>query len=123
MSNLIVQSTPPKHLGCFNDVGEVQAERIWDIIGASRTELALGLGFQPDQIRQERLTGKAKERMEQIGAALEYVSESFDGDEKKTRYWIRTPNLNFGGFSPRQLILKGKFKKVLDFIRTAQASL
>jgi hypothetical protein len=122
LNNQIAQSTTTNHLKCFNESGEVQVERVWDIIDASRAEMARVFGLPADQLRQERLTGKAKERVEQLAAALEFVSETFDGNEKKTRFWIRTPNLNFGGFSPKQLIFKGKYKKVLEFILAARAS-
>jgi uncharacterized protein (DUF2384 family) len=106
----------------YSPQGEVQVEKVWDTLSASRTELATALGYEPDQLRPERLTGKAKERVEQIASALEFVSETFGGDINKTLYWIRTPNLNLGNYSPKQLILRGKFKKVLEFIEDARTS-
>ena len=113
---------PTNHLKLYTDSGEIQVEKVWDFLDASRAELAEALGFQPDQLRADRLTGKAKDRVEQLASALEFVSATFDGDETKTRFWIKTPNLNFGGFSPKQLIIRGKYKKVLDFILAARAS-
>lgn len=122
LNNQISRSTPTNYLKFYSENGDVQVEPVLNFLDASRAELAEALGYHSDQLRQERLTGKAKERMEQLASALEFVSATFDGDETKTRFWIRTPNLNFGGFSPKQLILRGKYKKVLDFILAARSS-
>lgn len=119
IDNAISKSIHQNRLGLFSADGSVQVERAVSLLDTSKKELAAALGLSFDQIRQERLTGKAKERVEQLATALELVAETFDGDLNKTLFWIRTPNFNFGGFTPRQLILKGKYKKVIDFIRSA----
>lgn len=121
-SNQIVSSLPSNRLGLFSETGDVSVDKTADLLEVPRAELAAALGISSDQIRPERLTGKARERLEQLASALEFVSESFDGNETKTLFWIRAPNLNFGGFSPRQLIVRGKYKKVIDFILTAQSA-
>lgn len=122
LNNQILKSLRTNYMEFYTQQGDVRVEKVWDSLDASRTELATALGYEPDQLRPERLTGKAKERIEQIASALEFVSETFAGDINKTLYWIRTPNLNLGGFSPKQLILKGKYKKVLEFIEDARIS-
>jgi hypothetical protein len=119
--NDISKSLPKNYLGLFSDTGEVSIDKTISVLETSKTELALAFNLSVDQMRQERLTGKAKERVEQLAIALEYVAETFQGDLKPTLFWIRTPNLNFGGLSPKQLILKGKSKKVIDFILTAKS--
>lgn len=121
INNSISQSLPSNKLGLFSEGGEVLVDKTSDILTLSKTELADALGLSIDQIRQERLTGKARERLEQLAISLEYVADTFDGDLTKTLFWIKTPNFNFGGFSPRHLILKGKYKKVIDFILTAKS--
>lgn len=40
-------------------------------------------------------------------------------DESKVAAWISTPNLNFGGASPAELISKKRGYKVLKFIDSA----
>lgn len=121
IENEISRSKLKNHLGLFNEIGDVSVDKTVDFLDMSRTELASALNLSVDQIRPERLTGKAKERLEQLAVALEYVAETFDGDLRTTLFWIKTPNLNFGGFSPKQLILKGKSRKVIDFILTAKS--
>ena len=122
IQNPISKSTPSNNLKFYSDVGEVQVEVLINFLDISRAVLAQALGFPPDALRQERLTGRALDRVTELASAIEYVSETFDGNLKQTLYWIKTPNLNFGGFSPRQLILNGKYKKVRDFILDARTS-
>lgn len=121
IQNAISNSLSKNRLGLFAENGDVLVDKLADILDLAKTQLAEALNLSVDQIRQTRLTGKAKERVDQLATALEYVSETFDGDLKTTTFWINTPNLNFGGFSPRQLILKGKYKKVLEFILSARS--
>lgn len=119
--NSISNSLSKNSLGLFADNGDVQVDKLGDILDIAKTQLAESLNLSIDQIRQTRLTGKAKERVEQLAIALEFVSETFDGNIKTTTFWLKTPNRNFGGFSPRQLILKGKYKKVLEFILASRS--
>lgn len=121
IQNAISKSLSKNSLGLFADNGDVQVDKLAAILELAKSQLAEALNLTTDQVRQTRLTGKAKERLEQLATALEYVSETFEGDLKTTCYWLRTPNLNFGGFSPRQLIIKGKYKKVLEFILAARS--
>ncbi|MBX3040176.1 MAG: hypothetical protein KF789_05635 [Bdellovibrionaceae bacterium] len=120
IQNAISKSLSKNSLGLFADNGDVQVDKLADVLEIAKAQLAEALNLSGDQVRQARLTGKAKDRLEQLATALEYVSETFDGDLKTTIFWLKTPNQNFGGFSPRQLILKGKYKKVLEFILAAR---
>ncbi len=40
-------------------------------------------------------------------------------DYAKMEMWLKTPNLNFGGASPLQIINKGRAHKVQEFINAA----
>ena len=62
-----------------------------------------------------------KSAMETHTVYLEVV-KAFDGNEQKAEAWMVTPNMNFGGASPTQLIFGGKGNKVIQFI-WAQRSL
>ncbi len=48
------------------------------------------------------------------------IGEHFEGDYKKARLWLITPNLNFGGIAPLKLYTMGKVEKVLQFIENAR---
>jgi hypothetical protein len=121
ITNAISNSLTKNSLGLFADNGDVQVDKLGDVLDLAGTQLAEALNLSVDQIRQTRLTGKAKDRVEQLATAIDYVSQTFDGDFKTTVFWLKTSNKNFGGFSPRQLILKGKYRKVLEFILAARA--
>lgn len=58
-----------------------------------------------------------KDRIKKIESLL---CEFFNGDLVKVELWMRTKNLNFGGYSPRDLIILGREKKVLHFIECAK---
>lgn len=120
--NEVSKSTFKNILGLFDASGIVLVDETSDFLDLSRAELASAIGVTVDQIRPDRLSPKAVERLTMLAAALEYVAETFEGDITKVRFWIRTPNLNFGGISPFSLIMKGKYKKVIDFITSAQAA-
>lgn len=55
---------------------------------------------------------------------LEYIKKEllkyFNGDEVKANLWMKTENLNFGGFSPDRLIKLGKVGKVYQFVKAAR---
>ena len=66
------------------------------------------------------IASKTKERLKELAGAIEFVAETFDGDVNKAKRWINSPNLNFGGSSPKNLILKGRINKVTKFIYAAK---
>jgi len=115
----IAESGIKNHLGLFRENGDVDVDATTEFMEASRTELATAFGFSPDQLRPERLSSLAKERIGQLAFALEVVADIFNGDKVKTKFWIKTPNPNFGGASARDLILRGRYRKVLQFILAA----
>lgn len=87
----------------------------------SRTELAELFDLTPDQLRPDRIGAKTKEKITEIAGALEFVADSFNGDIKKAKFWFKTPNLNFGGASPRELFIRGRQKKVIQFILASRS--
>jgi hypothetical protein len=120
MGNAISDSLLHNFLGLFNEIGEVRIEETRDFLGMSKVELARAFGLSPDQIREERMAIKTKERIAELAYALEYVAETFEGDLEKTKFWLNTPNPNFGGSTPKNLILRGRFHKLLKFIIAAK---
>jgi len=47
------------------------------------------------------------------------VKAYFDGDERKTWLWFKTPNPQFGLLSPLNMLKLGREKKVMQFINSA----
>lgn len=50
------------------------------------------------------------------------VLECFQGNVMKTKFWLTTNNLNFGGISPLKLMAIGRTHKVQEFINAAKES-
>ena len=110
----------PSHLGLFSPAGDVDVEKTYSVIDISRAQLAEALGFTAEQLRPERLSERAREKVAELAGALEMVAKAFHGDINKTKYWVKTPNPNFGGATPRQLIVRGRYKKVIQFVMDSE---
>lgn len=122
VNNLITESLPKNRLGLFDKKGDVIIDRTAEFLEISRNQLAKALGFTPDQLRPERIGPKTQEKIAELASALEFVAESFNDNVEKASFWIKTPNMNFGGSSPRSLILRGRYKRVLQFIQAARTA-
>lgn len=120
IENQISNSVFKNCLGLFDQEGNIDVDKTADIMDISRNQLAEVFGLTSEQIRPDRLSEKAAERVKELAAALDFVAETFNSDVQKTKYWIKTPNLNFGGSTPRDLILRGRYKRVLSFILAAK---
>jgi uncharacterized protein (DUF2384 family) len=103
-------------LGFFNETGDVKVEAVQEFLDVSRKEMAQIFGVSADALREDRISQKTKERLIELAGAIEFVADAFKGDLNKTKFWLKTPNPNFGGSTPRQLIVHGRYPYVLKFI-------
>lgn len=120
LDNAISRSALGNVLGFFTPTGDLKIDQVGEFLDISRAELAGAFGMNADKLRPERMSTLTQERIKQLAAALEYVAETFDGDVTKSKQWINSPNLNFGGSSPKSVILKGRANKVIKFILAAK---
>lgn len=118
--NAISESLMKNYLGLFDEEGEVSVEKTSDFLNVSKKELAEAFNLTADQLREERMASKTKDRVKELAAALEFVAETFEGNISKTKFWLNTPNPIFGGSSPKVLIIRGRYNKVLKFILAAK---
>ena len=121
-TNQITESLPKNYLKLFDDDGNVRIQETQDFLEISRAELAELFSLTTDQLRPDRIGPKTKDKIGELAGALEFVAESFNGDVKKAKAWFKMPNLNFGGTSPRELILRGKKNKVIQFILSSRSA-
>lgn len=121
MTNALIESTIKNHLKLFSSDGEPDINKTAKLLDLSRTQLAECFGLSRDQIRSNRLSELAKNRVGELAGTLEAVAEIFSGNIEKTLFWIRTPNPHFGGLSPRNLIVRGRYNKVQQFVQAAVA--
>ncbi len=119
MSNILVESSNKNYLKLFTEMGDPDVDQTARLLEVSRNQLAETFGLSADQIRPERLSSLAKERIGELAGTLELVADIFKGDQKKTIFWIKTPNPHFGGMSPRSLIVRGRYNKVKQFVLAA----
>jgi uncharacterized protein (DUF2384 family) len=107
------------YLGLFDQYGDPIVDRMTDLLSISRKELAAAFGLSVDQIRPERMSNIAKQRVKELAGTLEFVADIFSGNKDKALFWINTPNPNFGGISPKDMILRGRERKVHSFVMAA----
>lgn len=119
IKNQISDSLLKNQLGLFSSTGEVDVDRTAEFMDISRSQLTEIFGLTVDQLRPDRMAPKTKDKIAELASALEFVADTFDGNVTRTKFWINTANLNFGGATPRDLILRGRHKKVLTFILSA----
>ena len=55
--------------------------------------------------------------LERIMPAL---MDFFGPDEEKIKLWLDTPNPQFGGISPMEMMLRGRGEKLLTFVLDAK---
>lgn len=84
------------YLGLFDDKGDPIVSRMTKFLSLSQKQLADAFGLSIDQIRPERMSEMAIQRVRDLAGILEFVARIFKGDEKKTLFWIKTPNPHFG---------------------------
>lgn len=119
-TNAILESIFNNFLGLFTADGIVKVEETREFLNLSKVELAKAFEISPDQTREDRIAAKTRERISELASALEFVAETFNGDRKKTLFWLSTPNPNFGGSTPKSLIIRGRYHKLLKFIIAAK---
>mgnify|MGYP001571004288 CR=1 FL=1 len=107
------------YLGIFDENGDPNVEKMTKFLAVSRKELAEAFGLSPEQVRPDRMSEIAKDRLRELAGILEFVAEIFNGEAKKALFWVKTPNPHFGGVSPREMIIRGRQRKVQSFVLAA----
>jgi len=120
MEGIIAKSSIQNLAGLFTSTGDLDLDLTCKFLEISRAELARVFNLEADLLRPERMSVRVKERIKELGAAIEIVAEEYAGDLNKTKFWFNTPNRNFGGVSPKSLILNGRAKKVFKFLQATQ---
>lgn len=62
--------------------------------------------------------GLSERNVREWARAIELV-DGFFKDPEKTRIWFQTENILLGGCSPKDMIVLGRFQKLLSFIETS----
>ncbi len=119
MTNSLQEMGIKNYLGLFDEQGDPDLDKTVEFLDISRKGLAEAFGLSLDQIRPERMSEVAKQRVTELAGTLEFVAGIFKGNKQKALFWIKTPNPHFGGVSPRDMIIRGRQRKVRAFVMAA----
>ena len=106
-------------LGLFDQQGNVLIDKTCEFLDLSKEQIANAFGLNKSAIRIDRLSQSTKDRFYALAEAMEKVALLLDKDRDKTKAWFKLPNPNFGGASPRSLIIHKRYDVVLKFIDAA----
>ena len=95
IDNAISNSLFQNLLGLFSDEGVVDVEATRKFLRISKAQLASVFGLSVDQIRLDRMGEVTKTRIDELASALEFVAETFEGDEKKNVVLAQHPQSQF----------------------------
>lgn len=110
-TTLEIQNT----LGLLSTTG-ISVEKICSILDLPKKQLADAFGVSENGIREDRMSQRTKDMFYNLVECMEKVAFLLDKDEDKTKLWFRSPNQNFGGSSPRTLIIHRRFDIIKKFI-------
>ena len=119
---------PATYPGLFNVVPKNDLLNLWSSDGLDYREVSELLEYDKNEL--SKLAGVAKssvrfdakiprdlnERLEEIAVIANLVAEYFEGDGEKTALWFRMPNPMLGGLAPRDMIRRGRYNKLLNFV-------
>jgi hypothetical protein len=107
-------------LGLLNKTGKPDYNRVRDILGYTKQDIAIATNVRFESIRfDNKIPSELIEQMTEWATAIALV-HSFFKDETKTVLWFKVPNPLLGDVAPRDMIKLGRFKKLLKFIQTAR---
>lgn len=114
------KTSPPDYFHFFNDEAFIDGEKVVKILKYKKEDVAAATNLPLNSVRYEekKMPEELRKRLTEWATALNLVG-SFFQNKKKTIIWFFMPNPLLGGMSPRDMIRKGRFKKLLTFIQTA----
>jgi uncharacterized protein (DUF2384 family) len=101
---------------------QLRFNRITDLLNLKQDEVSNATGVPRGTIRyDQKMSQQLKERLNDLATLLNLVAGYFNGDQEKTLHWFATPNPMLGYISPRDMIVVGRFNKLLKFVYNALA--
>ncbi len=119
INNRLFKSIPSKDFMHFYENGVFHGKKVVDSLKYRNTDVSIAAKVPEKSIRyDERIPVILKERLEEWATAINLVA-SFFQDANKTMLWFQTPNPELGDMKPRDMIILGRFSKLLSFIQIA----
>ena len=94
-------------------------QKLRDFTGFDAGDIARIAGVPKTSVRfDHRMSVEIKEHMEAIANICNLIFQFFE-NEAETKLWLETPNPMFGYVAPREMVLAGRYKKLLKFVTDA----
>ena len=112
-------NTVPKNdvFGFYNNKGKIQYKEVASILNFNRKEISKAARVAVSSVRYEE--NKIPDKMKEFLTAmiwLIHVTYEHLKDENKVIQWINSPNPICGGFSPKDMICMGQYKKLVKIV-------
>lgn len=120
------------HASLFDNVPKSDPLNLWspagldyrgvsELLEYDKNELSKLAGVAKSSVRFDaKIPRELKERLEQIAVIASLVAEYFEGNVERTALWFRMPNPMLGGLAPRDMIRRGRYNKLLNFVLEAR---
>ncbi|MFC4526247.1 hypothetical protein ISN76_19520 [Dyella halodurans] len=99
---------------------QFQPHRVSQWLGLEKDDVARIANIPLDLVRHDdNMPTKARNRLEEIAIACNFIAEIFDGDLVRTWAWFQAANPMLGDVSPRDMVRLGRFDRLRKFIVSA----
>ncbi len=118
--NRLFSTVPKDRFKLLQTNNKPDAKRIANsFLNFGNEEVSAATGIPLKSVRfDDRMPDALRERALEWATAINLVGEFFK-DENQTILWFQTPNPLLGSISPKEMIKRGRFRKLLQFIQTA----
>lgn len=115
----LFSSTPANDYMHFYDGGKFNPKKVITNLKFRAEQVAIATKIPKGSIRyDEKMSNELRIKIEEWATAINLVANFFQ-DPNKTVLWFNTPNPQLANLRPTDMILCGRFKKLLAFIHYA----
>ena len=111
-------NTVPKHdVFGFYDRGKIKYKEVADTLDFNRKEISKAARVAVSSVRYEE--NKIPDKMKDFFTAMAWlfcVTYEHLKDKDKVLLWLKSPNPVCGGFSPKDMICMGQYKKLTKIV-------
>lgn len=113
----IFNTVPRNDVFGFYDKGKVKYKEVADTLDFNRKEISKAARVAVNSIRYEesKIPDKMKEFLTTMAWLLHITHKHLKNKEKVT-LWLKSPNPVCGGFSPKDMICMGQYKKLVKIV-------
>lgn len=116
----LFRTVPEQDLLGFWGDHAFHADKVAKFLNFDRTDVAKVAGVSVKSVRfDHKIPKEVLERLTEIATVCGLVAQFFDGDERKTALWFKSPNPLLGGMPPREMIRLGRYQKLQRFVVSA----